>query len=225
MSEILVPVEPVNGNILQTICYNLYIFKPFNGSWDKSFYIGSLNLRDEPVNGSWLYTTVYDMYYSYNNTYDGFEVVNGDLWQTLCNIVGINDEAFLNDYDLIVECPINGSWENTYMQYLTLSNGEIPMPIVGEVLEYDYDPNVDNPGDGTSSFEEPINVTGNGSGFVVIVKKVTTTGGAKVLALKLSAGGEGYNVGDIVRIPAGAISGVTVDVDITITIVSDPFGE
>lgn len=205
--------EPINGNMIQTLNYLQSQFTPINGSWEQALYASIFGEIENPTNGSWLYTLVYDFYNNNNGTYDGFEIINGNLWQTLCYIVGYDYNYFFDNYGIDEQLPLNGSWLNTYMQGLILDNGgEIPIPIIGEVLEYDYNPFIDNPGDGGLSFESPINVTGTGSGLLVTVSKSSPT----FLSIKLLSGGEAYNVGDIVRIPAGTISGVIVDIDITI---------
>lgn len=142
--------EPVNGNLFQTIALYYNAFKPVNGSYIQAICeaVGYY----EPTNGSWINTFAIlaydnsevkypidpetgDYYYDLDGNPIAlpFELINGDYWQTILYYIGVNEQYFLDNYSLDVSFPINGSWVNTYYQFLRNEAGGY-IPPVGYII-------------------------------------------------------------------------------------------
>jgi hypothetical protein len=221
--------EPINGNFFQTIGYYYKAYKPVNGSWIQA--ICEANGYTEPINGSWLNTFAILTYDSSELKYpldpetgdyyydlDGnpisipFELINGNFWQSILYYSLIDEQYFLDNFELNVAFPINGSWANTYYQYLRNSNeGDIIQP--GAILSLS-----EPTWSGTAAagnygiIINDIPTNGDGLGLTMIINFMD----GQIFYFNITSFGSGYKVGDTLTIPSLTIPGVTGDIVFTV---------
>lgn len=228
--------EPVNGNLFQTIALYYGVYKPINGSYIQA--ICEANGYYEVINGSWLNTLVVlsydnnqffpidpetgDYYYDLdgNPIASPFELINGDDWQTLLYYSNASEQSFLDNFDLSVYFPINGSWLNTYYQWLRNNAG-------GFITENGAIIKVSEPTwSGSNTYVFPGRPTmvilndyiisdGDGLGCE---GRITFNSNTTYVSLDgyYFKSGSGYKVGDTITLPSLAIPEITGDIVFTV---------
>lgn len=223
--------EPINGNFFQTIAYYYDVFKPVNGSWMQA--ICEANEYMEPINGSWLNTfaiLIYDsselkfpldpetgdyFYDEFDNPISTpFELINGNFWQSILYYSYVDEQYFLDNFELNVAFPINGSWANTYYQYLRNNNeGDIVQP--GQILS------LSEPVWSGTAATQPrpygiifTDIITDGDGLDAAI--AITFNANAILDVSIISGGSGYKVGDTLTIPSLTDPRVTGDIVFTV---------
>lgn len=205
--------EPINGNFFQTIAYYFNVYKPVNGSWMQAICESESVGITEPYNGSWELAFAY---YFYVNFYTGpaedFEIKNGSYWQTVLYYNSVDEQYFIDNFELNVAFPINGSWANTYYQYLRNSDE-------GGIIQPGYIISLSEPvwgGTATIGTYKVIfnNFITDGDGLGSAMGISFTAG--EISKFGITFGGSGYKVGDTLTIPSLTDPRVTGDIVFTV---------
>jgi hypothetical protein len=238
--------EPIGGNLLQMIALYYNAFKPVNGSYIQAiceaFGMGGGKGGSEPIyeptNGSWLNTfaiLTYDnseikypidpetgdyCYDEFDNLISiPFELINGDYWQTILYYSNASEQSFLDNFELEVSFPINGSWMNTFYQWLRNYND-------GVITENGYILLSSEPtwtGNNTYVFGRSVivfldddNLITDGDGFGAGGNIRFDSNTTYIPSVNYIVGGSGYKVGDTITLPSLTIPEITGDIVFTV---------
>jgi hypothetical protein len=144
---------------------------------------------------------------------DPLIMINDNYWQTILYYNYVDEQLFLDGYGLEVTFPINGSWVNTYYQFLRnqadgyiVENGYIILSSeptwsgTAEIYARPY-----------SIIYSDFTTDGDGINASIIIR----FGGGEIVDFSVE-GGSGYKVGDIITIPSLTDTRVTGDIVFTV---------